>query len=467
MRSAHVHVVLGEEPPSAALEAALRRAGASARFDPLSDVLRRPTLPSADAMVVVAPRPGSSDSQRMSTLWRRVADRPRATLLVAPVGAAEPRGDCPGELPVSISVAPSEDELAARLRTLIDLGPSLARLARKPAPAPCETGKTPDLTRELTHAGRIQRSLFPRQLPPIDPFSLHAIYRPASDVAGDIFDVRRLEDDHVALALADAEGKGVPAALLTVLAKRALEFGARLDTVPPRPQDVLRRLNQDLCAADLADCGFVAAVYAVLHLPSRRLRLARSGAPYPLIRRADGSMELIRSEGIVAGVCADAEFECIETTLNPGDALLLYSDGVDTIAPPSCPGGDSTRLARTLVTASRHVTPAPGRRFRHRSPSAAVLRNRVAGYGSAGAAPGQALESAAPAAAGSFTNEARRLEARGELDRRIRKSPWYRRFQCFGAEALVGYLSARHDIVRRLGLPLDDVTALALHSGPQ
>jgi serine phosphatase RsbU (regulator of sigma subunit) len=157
------------------------------------------------------------------------------------------------------------------------------------------------------------------------------VYRPAEFVSGDLYDVQRLDEERVAIAVADATGHGIPAALLTVFVKRTMR-GKETSIAGDRllaPDEVLRRLNRELLEADLAECRFVAAVYAVLNTRTGDVCLARAGAPYPVIRRSRGSLEVVRSAGPVAGVIAGAEFAAQRARLGPGDALILHTDGLD------------------------------------------------------------------------------------------------------------------------------------------
>jgi serine phosphatase RsbU (regulator of sigma subunit) len=94
---------------------------------------------------------------------------------------------------------------------------------------------------------------------------------------------------------------------------------------------VLARLNADLLGAEVAEFKFVAVSYAVIHRHARRVEVARGGAPYPLLRRADGRVSLVKPTGSVVGAVPGATFGVESIPLEPGDALLLLSDGVEAV----------------------------------------------------------------------------------------------------------------------------------------
>lgn len=187
------------------------------------------------------------------------------------------------------------------------------------------------LNDELRLAGSLQRDLLPATLPEIDGLDIHTFYRPAEVVSGDSYDVVRVSPSKVAITLADATGHGVAAGLLCASFIRTLCRPPR-DPGDPRgtdPDEVLTRLNRELCAADLSDCLFVTAVQATYEEDTGVVRWARAGAPYPILVRQGSEPRLISSEGPMAGLNANARFEVMTTKLHPGDVLLFYTDGLE------------------------------------------------------------------------------------------------------------------------------------------
>jgi serine phosphatase RsbU (regulator of sigma subunit) len=186
---------------------------------------------------------------------------------------------------------------------------------------------------QLDLTASVQRNLLPGRLPEVQGLEVGVLYRPAAVVSGDLYDVVRLDDSHVAFTVADATGHGLPAAFLSAFVKRAFR-GVESTAGGPRrlrPDEVLRRVNRELCEAELIDCQFVAALYAVYDETSGRLRWARGGAPYPILSRRGAEPQRITSAGPLVGACDDPQFEVVELQLHPGDRIILHTDGTDSL----------------------------------------------------------------------------------------------------------------------------------------
>ena len=188
---------------------------------------------------------------------------------------------------------------------------------------------------ELQLAAHAQRELMPDALPSVHGVSVAALWRPAQYVSGDIYDVIRLDDDHVGLFLADAVGHGVSAALMTMvicqsLTTRVLEGSSWriLD-----PADVLNRLNQQMLRQRLHPSRFATAVYAVIDCRYRRMALAGAGHPPPLLVHEDGRVDPMTTGGGLLGVFEDETYDQIEIDLATDDHLLLYTDGFEQAFP--------------------------------------------------------------------------------------------------------------------------------------
>jgi hypothetical protein len=393
MAQAHVQVVLGGETIPSGLEAALRRIGATASFGPIADVLRFGLKPAADAVVVVAAGAEPTGADRLQALLNRVAAQPRGTLVLQSENNRDSRPAYPPAVPVSFSGPADPEEWAARIETMIAMRPSLDLIQRgRPTVTPADERLAEQYRRQLTSASRVQRQLLPAALPRIDGVSFSVVYRPADVVSGDIYDIRQLDDDHLAIAVVDTQGHGISAALLSVFIKRALrnkeigDSGRHL----PRPDHVLARLNAELLETELSETQFAAAVYAVFNLRTRRIDLARGGAPYPILRRSGGDTELLRPAGTLIGVIPDAQLAVESRDLQPGDSVIFYSDGLEPIVRPA------------------ELPPAD-----------------------------------AP-------------------DKYLTATPWYRHLRAAGVEPALEQLEQRHDTLRRLGRPLDDLTVFAL-----
>jgi sigma-B regulation protein RsbU (phosphoserine phosphatase) len=186
---------------------------------------------------------------------------------------------------------------------------------------------------QLHQAAAVQRDLLCSAPPRVEGLDIQTLYRPAQSVSGDVYDVTRLDDVHVAISLADVTGHGLPAALLTAYVKRGLRGAETLSGQTHRlePDDVLARLNLDILEARLDDCQFATAIHAVYNERSRVIRWARGGAPYPILGRRGEAPRHIKSEGPIVGVIPEARFDVVETRLRPGDTLVLHTDGLDAL----------------------------------------------------------------------------------------------------------------------------------------
>ena len=180
------------------------------------------------------------------------------------------------------------------------------------------------LARELAMAREVQASLLPRPLPALPGFSLAADWRAAREVAGDFYDVFALPGDRWGLVIADVSDKGAPAALYMAMVRSLL----RAQAAPAGgPAAALAALNQALraqCSADM----FVSVFYAELEPAARRLAWANAGHNPPLLRRATGAVAALPRGGRVLGVSPEAVTRAGVLDLAPGEALVLYTDGV-------------------------------------------------------------------------------------------------------------------------------------------
>jgi len=170
--------------------------------------------------------------------------------------------------------------------------------------------------------------------------SLHGVdfavmWRPANYVSGDIYDVNRLDADHVGVFIADAVGHGVPAALMTMVICRSLVMRERSEGALRilEPSEVLGRLNTAMIRRQERTTRFATACYALINCRSRTMRLAGAGHPPPLRLSADGSSEALETNGGLLGVFEDERYEQIDAELLVGDRLLLYSDGFEQAFP--------------------------------------------------------------------------------------------------------------------------------------
>ena len=181
------------------------------------------------------------------------------------------------------------------------------------------------LQHELDLASKMQQSILPARFPEGPNFRVFGHMEPARAVGGDFYDVMSLEGGRIGLAIADVSDKGVPASLF-MMSTRTLLKGAAVGLSDPAA--VLREVN-DLLNDDNEASMFVTVLYATFDPESGEFNYANGGHNSPLMVRADGSSELLPlTGGIALGVMPGFEYAQRTVTLEPGDTLVLYTDGV-------------------------------------------------------------------------------------------------------------------------------------------
>jgi sigma-B regulation protein RsbU (phosphoserine phosphatase) len=184
---------------------------------------------------------------------------------------------------------------------------------------------------EMRLAARLQRDFLPKSLPQVGPISFHTVFRPAGYVSGDLYDVMRLDETNVGFYVADAVGHGMPAALLTMFLKMALVTkeitpgGYRLLA----PGETMARLNEALVSQQLAHATFATALYGVVDAANLQIHLSRGGHPNPALIGADGNIRDVSVEGSLLGIFPGEAYETRTVQLQPGDRLLVFTDGVE------------------------------------------------------------------------------------------------------------------------------------------
>jgi len=181
------------------------------------------------------------------------------------------------------------------------------------------------IQKELDLAREIQLSLIPLAPPDIAGYSFVPTYLPAEKVGGDYYDFLKLKGNSLGILVADASGHGIPAALLVSMAKMtfsnpALDIGS--------PSFILEQTNISLKKA-MQTRNFLTAFYVILNVATGEIRYARAGHPPALLYRArTQTIEQLQCQGIALGLIDTPSFEQKETVLEPGDRLILYSDGI-------------------------------------------------------------------------------------------------------------------------------------------
>ncbi|MBP6787475.1 MAG: SpoIIE family protein phosphatase [Candidatus Promineofilum sp.] len=214
------------------------------------------------------------------------------------------------------------------------------------------------LEREMELAAEMQRSLLPAVLPRYDDYFFAAYLAPARHVGGDLFGVQPLDDEHVALLIADVADKGMYAALLMAVTRTLFMQEAQRSL---SPAEVTLAVHRGLMTVGGGEDGysmdaFVTAFYGVLHRPSGCLTYVRAAQDRPLLLRPDQTLVSLPGDGRFLGMLPDLELHEEVVTLQPGDSLLLYSDGVTDAHNEADEGYGLERLKRVFQSVAGHGT---------------------------------------------------------------------------------------------------------------
>ena len=177
---------------------------------------------------------------------------------------------------------------------------------------------------ELKRAREIQQMLLPNTLPQVAGAQISIAWQPAREVSGDYFDVIQLDDKRLGICVGDVAGKGITAALL--MANLQASFRA-FATTEATPQVVCTKLNKFLCA-NTASGKFVTFFYAILDADKRTLTYENAGHTPGLLMRSTGDTESLRGGGAVLGALPDWVYQDYKVDLQPGNKLLLSTDGI-------------------------------------------------------------------------------------------------------------------------------------------
>jgi serine phosphatase RsbU (regulator of sigma subunit) len=180
------------------------------------------------------------------------------------------------------------------------------------------------LDRELAQAGALQTRLLPRRAPVYPTLDCAAATLSAQSVGGDYYDFVERGDRAFTLVVGDAIGHGVPAALLLAGVQARFRSVARSGEMPGA---VLAEINHELVSLEQPE-KFVGLLCAWVDVRMGRLHLANAGLTPPLIRRRNGTCELVTEGGLVLGVSDEAEYRDVCVPLLAGDLALLYTDGL-------------------------------------------------------------------------------------------------------------------------------------------
>ncbi len=180
---------------------------------------------------------------------------------------------------------------------------------------------------ELNAATLIQTSMLPRIFPAFperEEFEIYGFMHPAREVGGDFYDFFLVDENHLALVIADVSGKGIPAALFMVTAKTLIKNQAQTGD---SPGNVMETVNNLLCENNEAQM-FVTVWLGILEISTGRLTAVNAGHEYPVLKKKGEAFELLKDvHGFVAAGMENVRYREYELQLKEGDVLLVYTDG--------------------------------------------------------------------------------------------------------------------------------------------
>lgn len=206
------------------------------------------------------------------------------------------------------------------------------------------------LKHELEIAREVQQKLLPREMPILPGFEVDSTCLPATEVGGDYYDIFRLDEEHVGIVIADVSGKGASAAFYMAEIKGMM---MSLVLIYQSPKSLLIELNYKLFRT-LERHIFASMIYGILNIKTNRFNFARAGHNSLIHFSADGRGNLITPPGIGLGLDSGNLFEQklqeAELTLNPGDSLLLYTDGLSEAMNANMEEYGENRLIETVCS---------------------------------------------------------------------------------------------------------------------
>ena len=220
-----------------------------------------------------------------------------------------------GDLNVTVDVRSNEEFSSLS----DDINSTVSTLKRYIAEAAARIDK------ELEYAKQIQLSALPTNFPDGEDYSIYAEMIAAKEVGGDFYDFYKLSDTTVAFLAADVSGKGIPAAMFMMTAKTIIKDLAESGMAV---NDIFTKANEKLCENNESGM-FVTAWMGILDLTTGNVQFANAGHNPPLLKRANGDFDYLKTRaGFVLAGMEGIRYRLGEITLNPGDRLFLYTDGI-------------------------------------------------------------------------------------------------------------------------------------------
>ncbi|MFA5252875.1 MAG: GAF domain-containing SpoIIE family protein phosphatase, partial [Phycisphaerae bacterium] len=182
------------------------------------------------------------------------------------------------------------------------------------------------VAQQVKLAGIIQRRMIPESAPKMPNLEIDAVYKPCFGIGGDLYDFIKLDDDSIAIAIADVIGKGVPAALMMSSFRGMLRAYADGGHKRHSMAEIIQKLNNTACD-ECRDGEFITLFYAIINTKNQTITYCNCGHEPGLLHR-DGKIRELKKGGLVLGVIKEAVYEIETVKLKPQDRLLFYTDGL-------------------------------------------------------------------------------------------------------------------------------------------
>ena len=235
------------------------------------------------------------------------------------------------------------DEIEALAHSIEEMDCSLKQKTRDLVEITAEQER---LSTELELAGSIQKTMLPRNFPPFPErkeFDIYASMDPAKEVGGDFYDFFLVDDDHLALVIADVSGKGIPAALFMMMVKIMVQNCVLAGL---GPKQAIEQVNQ-LIVNNNEESMFVTVWLGILEISSGHLTAVNAGHEYPILKKPGGYYELQKDRhSLAVGMMEGIQYREYVLDLEPGGCLFVYSDG---LPEATNSGGKLFGLDRTLA----------------------------------------------------------------------------------------------------------------------
>ena len=265
-------------------------------------------------------QPGSADTDSPEASWNPATAQPGLEDEAGP-GQLDPQAVRESCRPYRYGYG----EISSLTRTCVDM---VGRIDTYTNNLRQITAEKERIGAELNVASKIQQDMLPSVFPPFperSEFDLFASMKPAKEVGGDFYDFYFIDQDHLALTIADVSGKGIPASLFMVISKTLLKNQAQTGS---SPKETLTYVNHQLCQNN-ETMMFCTVWLGILDLTTGTLTASNGGHEYPAFRKKDGRYELVRQiHDPAMGVIDGIRYREYEMTLEPGDSLFVYTDGV-------------------------------------------------------------------------------------------------------------------------------------------